>query len=46
MNAVCALFGMEESWEEAKKLRANKAFLDQLKNYDVDNMPMKLVRHV
>ena len=46
LNAVCALFGMEESWEESKKLMANKAFFDHMINYDVDSMPMKLVRHV
>ena len=32
LNAVCALFGMEESWEESKKLMANKAFFDHMIN--------------
>ena len=46
MEAVCLLLKKNPTWVEAKKLLGTLDFLDQLKNYDKDNMKDKLVRKV
>ncbi|KAF1777676.1 P-loop containing nucleoside triphosphate hydrolase [Phytophthora cactorum] len=39
MNAVCLLFNEKQSWDSAKKILGDVAFLDKLKNFDKDNIP-------
>ncbi|POM79752.1 Dynein heavy chain [Phytophthora palmivora] len=39
MNAVCLLFNEKQSWDGAKKILGDVAFLDKLKNFDKDNIP-------
>lgn len=45
-RALCALFQREESWPSAQKFMSTAGFLDILINYDKDNVPMKVIRHV
>ena len=44
--ALCALFQREESWPSAQKFMTTAGFLEILVNYDKDNVPMKVIRHV
>ena len=44
--ALCALFQREESWPSAQKFMGTSGFLEILINYDKDNVPMKVIRHV
>ena len=43
MEAVCILLGRETDWKSAKALLQESNFMDQLKNYDKDNIPKKSV---
>ena len=38
MEAVCVMLGEKESWDVAKKLLGKVDFMDQLQNYDKDNI--------
>jgi dynein heavy chain len=44
MEAVCILLGEKPDWETAKKVMTNTAFLKNLKDYDKDNIPDKMVQ--
>lgn len=46
MEAVCCLLGQPESWESAKKLLSQSNFMDQLQNYDKDNIPEARLRNL
>ncbi|TYZ65733.1 hypothetical protein PybrP1_011994 [[Pythium] brassicae (nom. inval.)] len=39
MNAVCLLLNEKQSWDAAKKVLSDVAFLDRLKGFDKDNIP-------
>jgi len=39
MEAVCVLLGEKEAWDNAKKVLGKPDFLEQLQNYDKDNIP-------
>jgi len=39
MEAVCIMFGEKTDWDSAKKVLGNAAFIDNMKNYDKDNIP-------
>ena len=43
MESVCILFDQKPDWGEAKKLLSKMDFLDQLKAYDKDNIPKKII---
>ena len=38
MEAVCVMLGEKEGWDVAKKLLGKSDFMDQLQNYDKDNI--------
>ncbi|CAM9370487.1 unnamed protein product [Discosporangium mesarthrocarpum] len=44
MEAVCILLGCKPNWNEAKKLLSKMTFMDELKAYDKDNIPVKVIR--
>jgi dynein heavy chain, axonemal len=46
MEAVCVLMGVKESWEEAKKLMNQMNFLEQLMNFDKDNISPAIIKKV
>jgi dynein heavy chain, axonemal len=46
MEAVCILMGSKESWEESKKLLNQMNFLEQLMNYDKDNIDPRIIKKV
>jgi len=46
MEAVCILRGKKPDWGEAKKLLNESSFLDDLKAYDKDNIPEKLLKGI
>ena len=47
LDAVCILFDAKPDWGEAKKLMANTdEFMNNLKNYDKDNIPARMMRKV
>ena len=45
LEAVCILMGIKPDWGEAKKLMSQMDFMDQLKDYDKDNIPPKVPHH-
>ena len=42
LEAVCILMGIKPDWGEAKKLMSQMDFMDQLKDYDKDNIAPKV----
>jgi dynein heavy chain len=44
MNAVCLLLNEKQSWDAAKKVLSDVAFLDRLKSYDKDNIPTAILK--
>jgi len=46
MEAVCILLGKKPLWEEGKKLLNDMKFLDNLKQYDKDNIKGKYIRQL
>eukprot|EP01041_Mallomonas_annulata_P002945 gene2945-5789_t len=44
MEAVCTLLDVKPEWGEAKKLLSQMDFMDQLKNFDKDNIPPKIMK--
>ena len=44
LEAVCILMGIKPDWGEAKKLMSQMDFMDQLKDYDKDNIPPKVIK--
>lgn len=44
MEAVCILFDKPPEWVEAKKLLSQMDLMDQLKAYDKDNIPSKIIK--
>ena len=44
MSAVCLLLGKKTDWKAAKSLLGEMNFMDQLKNYDKDNIPPKVIK--
>jgi dynein heavy chain len=43
LEAVCILLGYNPTWEDAKKVMNQMNFLEQLANYDKDNIPAKTI---
>ncbi|KAH9116788.1 hypothetical protein AeMF1_009295 [Aphanomyces euteiches] len=39
LNAMCVLFSVEPSWENAKRLLSDVNFISSMLNYDKDNIP-------
>lgn len=46
LEAVCILMDIKPDWGEAKKLMSQMDFMDQLKDYDKDNIPKKIISKV
>ena len=46
LEAVCILMDVKPDWGEAKKLMSKMTFMDELKSYDKDNIPVKLIKKV
>jgi dynein heavy chain len=46
MEAVYILFGQKADWDGAKKLLSMPDFMDQLKNYDKDNIDPKRAKQL
>ena len=47
ISAVCILFGKKESWDDGKKLMNEpKKFLENLKTYNKDSIPEKILKKV
>ena len=46
LEAVCILLDIKPDWGEAKKLMSQMDFMEQLKNYDKDNIPKKIMSKV
>ena len=46
LEAVCILMDVKPDWGEAKKLMSKMTFMDELKAYDKDNIPVKLIKKV
>ncbi len=46
MEAVCILLGQKADWDGAKKLLSMPDFMDQLKNYDKDNIDPKRAKQL
>ena len=46
MEAVCILLGRDTDWKSAKALLQESNFMDQLKNYDKDNIPKKRIKKI
>lgn len=44
MEAVCILFGSKPNWKESKNLMSKMTFMDELKGFDKDNIPPKVIR--
>ena len=44
LEAVCILMGVKETWDESKKLMNDAKFLDNLVNYDKDNIAPKIIK--
>ena len=38
--ALCVLFGVPETWLDARKLLGDTRLITYMKNYDIDNIPM------
>ena len=46
LEAVCILLDVKPDWGEAKKLMSKMDFMDILKDYDKDNIPVKTIKKV
>jgi dynein heavy chain, axonemal len=46
LEAVCILLGVKPDWGEAKKLMSAMDFLEQLQNYDKDNIEEKKIKNI
>ena len=46
LEGVCILLGVKENWDEAKKLMNQSNFLEQLQQYDKDNIDPKVIKKV
>ena len=46
MEAVCILLERSPDWAEAKKLLSQLDFMDQLRLYDKDNIPPRIIKKV
>jgi len=46
LEGVCILLGVKETWDDAKKLMNQSNFLEQLQNYDKDNIDPKVIKKV
>ena len=46
MEAVCILLGSKPDWDSSKRLLGNAQFMQNLKDYDKDNIPPKMVKQV
>eukprot|EP00752_Nemacystus_decipiens_P017827 g15983.t1 len=44
MESVCILFGVKSNWKESKNLMSKMTFMDELKGFDKDNIPPKVIR--
>lgn len=44
MESVCILFGAKPNWKESKNLMSKMTFMDELKSFDKDNIPPKVIR--
>jgi len=44
MESVCILFGCKPNWKESKNLMSKMTFMDELKGFDKDNIPAKVIR--
>ena len=44
LEAVCILFGVRTTWDEAKKLMSRMSFMDEMRFYDKDNIPGSVIR--
>ena len=44
MEAICVLMGKTPSWDESKKLLNDSNFVQNLKDYDKDNIPEKIIK--
>lgn len=44
MESVCILFGSKPNWKESKNLMSKMTFMDELKGFDKDNIPPKVIR--
>lgn len=44
MESVCILFGVKPNWKESKNLMSKMTFMDELKGFDKDNIPPKVIR--
>ena len=43
MDGICIMFEEKPDWDAAKKILANGEFLKNLKTYDKDNIPVKIL---
>lgn len=46
LEAVCILLDVKPDWGEAKRLLSQMDFMDQLKAYDKDNIPPRIIKKV
>ncbi|KAL8438977.1 hypothetical protein Efla_006922 [Eimeria flavescens] len=46
LSAVCLLLGRKQSWEEAKKVLNDTALLANLRDYEKDNLPPKMLQQL
>ena len=46
LEGVCILLGVKETWDDAKKLMNQSNFLEQLQQYDKDNIDPKVIKKV
>jgi dynein heavy chain len=44
MEAVCVLLSRKTDWKAAKELLSDMTFMDQLVNYDKDNIPPSIIK--
>ncbi|ETV90921.1 hypothetical protein H310_14407 [Aphanomyces invadans] len=44
MSCVCLLLGEKQTWDAAKKVLNDSAFIERLMNYDKDNIPAPLLK--
>merc|ERR1719230_955180 len=46
MEAVCILLGSKPTWDDSKRLLGDVTFMDQLKEYDKDNIPPAYLKKI
>ena len=46
LEAVCIMLGSKTTWKDAKALMSQMDFIDKLKNYDKDNIPVKKIQQL